>query len=112
VPAQVEASAPAAARVPSWHTKSPDEIASLFGVDTESGLSSAQAAQLLGTNGPNALPEERPRRAGADSSTSTAAICGSSWWGRDRFPGDQEWSTAALLFLLTLLTRSLACDGR
>jgi Ca2+-transporting ATPase len=76
----------------------------LFGVDSKTGLSSAQAAQLLGTNGPNALPEEKAtpgRRRFLDEYRSymqiilvAAAIVSLLI---------KEWSTAALLFLLTLL---------
>ncbi|MGW8949675.1 cation-translocating P-type ATPase [Streptomyces sp. NPDC055709] len=87
-----------------WHTRSPREVASAFGVDPASGLSSPRVAELLAVNGPNALPEERPSPA----------------WRR--FIGQYrsymqivlvaaavvslliaQWSTAVLLVVLTLL---------
>ncbi|MGW1882555.1 cation-translocating P-type ATPase [Streptomyces sp. NPDC001970] len=88
----------------SWYTRSPQEVASAFGVDPASGLSSPRVAELLAVNGPNALPEERPSPA----------------WRR--FIGQYrsymqivlvaaavvslliaQWSTAILLIALTLL---------
>ncbi|MFD7229952.1 cation-translocating P-type ATPase [Streptomyces sp. NPDC059881] len=87
-----------------WYTRSPREVASAFGVDPASGLSSPRVAELLAVNGPNALPEEKPSPA----------------WRR--FIGQYrsymqivlvaaavvslliaQWSTAVLLVVLTLL---------
>jgi P-type Ca2+ transporter type 2C len=87
-----------------WYARSPDEVAAELGVDPATGLSDARAAELLSANGPNALPEEKPRP------------------GWVRFLGEyrsymqiilvaaavvsllvKEWSTAVLLVLLTVL---------
>ncbi|WP_326835590.1 HAD-IC family P-type ATPase [Amycolatopsis rhabdoformis] len=44
-----------------WYSRTPGDVASAFGVDLEFGLSSAAAAERLSVNGPNALPEEKPK---------------------------------------------------
>src|SRR5882724_1003351 len=44
-----------------WYAKAPDDVAQQLGVDPAVGLSQAKADALLRTNGPNALPEEKPR---------------------------------------------------
>ncbi|WP_030664715.1 HAD-IC family P-type ATPase [Streptomyces rimosus] len=41
-----------------WYARSPEEVAAAFGVDPAVGLPAARAAELLGRNGPNALPAE------------------------------------------------------
>ena len=43
-----------------WYRLDGDEVARRLEVDPASGLSAARAAELLGRNGPNALPEEQP----------------------------------------------------
>ncbi|WP_113705173.1 cation-translocating P-type ATPase [Nonomuraea lactucae] len=43
-----------------WYARSPREVATAFGVDPGTGLSSARVTELLAAYGPNALPEERP----------------------------------------------------
>src|SRR5262249_181487 len=43
-----------------WYAQTPDEVASRLEVDPTRGLSAAKAAELLKTNGPNALPAEAP----------------------------------------------------
>jgi Ca2+-transporting ATPase len=43
-----------------WYAISPDEVARKLGVDPASGLSAAKAAEVLKTDGPNALPAEQP----------------------------------------------------
>jgi Ca2+-transporting ATPase len=87
-----------------WYARSADEVAVELGVDPVRGLPAARAAELLGANGPNALPEEKPKP------------------GWLRFLGEyrsymqiilvaaavvslliKEWSTAVLLVLLTVL---------
>ena len=40
------------------YAQSADEVASQLGVEPDSGLSAATAAELLGRDGPNALPAE------------------------------------------------------
>ena len=86
-----------------WYTCAPDDVASTLGVDPAVGLSAARAEELLRANRPNAPPEEKPAP------------------GWRRFLGQyrpymqiilsvatvvslliQEWSTAAVLFALTL----------
>ena len=52
--------APAAAGASEkWYALSPAEVAEKLGVDPAGGLSAAKAAQLLATNGPNALAAEK-----------------------------------------------------
>ncbi|GAA3375613.1 cation-transporting P-type ATPase [Streptomyces sannanensis] len=87
-----------------WYARSPQDVASAFGVDPAVGLSAARVAELLAAHGPNALPEEKPPAA----------------WRRflDQYRSYmqivlvvaaavsfaiREWSTAILLILLTLL---------
>ena len=45
---------------PAWFALPATEVADRLGVDPGSGLSAAKAAELLATNGPNALPAEKP----------------------------------------------------
>ncbi len=44
----------------SWYALSAGDVAQRLGVDPASGISAAKAAELLKTNGPNALPAEKP----------------------------------------------------
>ena len=44
----------------SWYSRSAEDVAGRW-MSLRTGLSSAQAAELLAANGPNALPEEKPR---------------------------------------------------
>ncbi len=46
-----------------WYARSPEQVAADLGVDPEVGLTAARAAELLAANGPNALPEEKPKPA-------------------------------------------------
>ncbi|MET9899649.1 HAD-IC family P-type ATPase [Streptomyces sp. NPDC006446] len=87
-----------------WYARSPQEVASAFGVDPASGLTAARAAELLAQNGPNALPEEKPRpawrrfveqyRSYMQIVLVVAAVVSLAI---------SEWTTAILLVLLTLL---------
>ncbi|MGW2781451.1 cation-translocating P-type ATPase [Streptomyces populi] len=87
-----------------WYARDPQDVASAFGVDPASGLSAARVAELLAENGPNALPEEKPKptwRRFAEQYRSymqivlvVAAVVSLAI---------AEWSTAILLVLLTLL---------
>src|SRR3954464_9169078 len=89
---------------PTWYSTSAEDLEAALGVELAGGLTSAVAADLLVKNGPNELPEESPRPtwlrfldeyrsfmqiilAGA------AVVCLLV----------QEWSTAILLFVLTVL---------
>ena len=44
-----------------WFARSPEEVLDALGVDPDVGLDAARAADLLATDGPNALPEERAK---------------------------------------------------
>ncbi|MGW3665057.1 cation-translocating P-type ATPase [Streptomyces sp. NPDC005141] len=87
-----------------WYARSPQEVASAFGVDPASGLTAARAAELLAQNGPNALPEEKATpawrrfieqyRSYMQIVLVVAAVVSLAI---------SEWSTAILLVLLTLL---------
>jgi Ca2+-transporting ATPase len=87
-----------------WYAIEPREVTAKLAVDPGTGLTAAVAAQLLEANGPNALPEEKPKPA----------------WQRflDEYRSYmqiilvvaavvslliKEWSTGILLILLTLL---------
>ncbi len=43
-----------------WYALSPDDVTRKLGIDPAGGLAETQAAELLNTNGPNALPAEKP----------------------------------------------------
>jgi P-type Ca2+ transporter type 2C len=87
-----------------WYARSPDEVAAELGVDPAVGLSEARAAELLSANGPNALPEEKPKpgwlrflgeyRSYMQIILVAAAVVSLAI---------KEWSTAVLLVLLTVL---------
>jgi Ca2+-transporting ATPase len=44
-----------------WYAQSPADVARALGADPDTGLPSAVVGQRLSTDGPNALPEEKPR---------------------------------------------------
>ena len=87
-----------------WYARSPDEVAAALGVDPAVGLTAGRATELLAANGPNALPEEKPKpgwRRYLDEYRSymqiilvAAAVVSLAI---------KEWSTAVLLVLLTIL---------
>ncbi|MEU6536966.1 HAD-IC family P-type ATPase [Streptomyces sp. NPDC047000] len=89
---------------PDWYARPARDVTASFTVEPAAGLTAAKAAELLAANGPNALPEEKPR----------------PMWLRflDQYRSYMqlvllgaavvslviaEWSTAVLLTLLTLL---------
>jgi Ca2+-transporting ATPase len=86
-----------------WYARSAEEVAAELGVDPEVGLSAGRAAELLRSDGPNALPEEKPvpgwrrfvdqYRAYMQIILSVAAIVSLAV---------KEWSTAVVLILLTV----------
>ncbi len=88
----------------SWYSRSPDEVTAALDVDPAVGLTAARAAGLLTANGPNALPEEKPRpgwlrfaeeyRSYMQIILVVAAVVSLVI---------KEWSTAVLLVLLTVL---------
>src|SRR3954469_5474723 len=43
-----------------WYRLTADEVAQRLDVDVDAGLSAERAAELLGRDGPNALPAEEP----------------------------------------------------
>ncbi|WP_405527060.1 HAD-IC family P-type ATPase [Streptomyces avidinii] len=87
-----------------WYARSPEEVVAAFGVDPAVGLSAARAAELLAAHGPNALPEEQRTpawrrflaqyRSYMQLVLVAAAIVSLVI---------QEWTTAILLIVLTLL---------
>src|SRR5690242_20485469 len=98
----VQTEAAAAAR--NWYARPPEDVAAAAGVDPGVGLSAAQAADLLAKNGPNSLPEEKPKpgwlrflaqyRSYMQIILVAAAVVSLLI---------KEWSTAVLLVLLTVL---------
>jgi P-type Ca2+ transporter type 2C len=87
-----------------WYARSPDEVAGALEVHPDVGLTVARAAELLGANGPNTLPEEKTKpgwrrfveeyRAYMQIILVAAAVVSLLV---------KEWSTAVLLLLLTVL---------
>ena len=87
-----------------WYARPPDEVAADLGVEPATGLSAARAAELLAANGPNALPEEKPKpgwrrfleqyRSYMQIILIAAAVVSLVI---------KEWSTGVLLILLTVL---------
>src|SRR6478672_10837189 len=55
-----ESPARAGGEAEEWYALSPDEVAQKLGVDPDSGLPAAKAAERLKADGPNALPAEKP----------------------------------------------------
>jgi len=87
-----------------WYARSPDEVAGALDVDPASGLSPARAAELLRSNGPNALPEEKPkpgwqRFLDQYRSYMQLILVGAAVVSLVI----KEWSTGVLLLVLTLL---------
>src|SRR5690242_9231800 len=94
---------PAAASL-SWYARPPAEVTAALDVNPAVGLAAARAAELLAANGPNALPEEKPKpgwrrfleeyRSYMQIILVAAAVVSLAI---------KEWSTAVLLLLLTVL---------
>jgi Ca2+-transporting ATPase len=90
--------------VRNWYTRSAEQVAADLGVDPRLGLSAAGAAELLARNGPNALPEEKPKpgwlrfleqyRSYMQIILVAAAVVSLFI---------KEWGTAAVLVVLTLV---------
>ncbi|MER7701507.1 HAD-IC family P-type ATPase [Kitasatospora sp. NPDC097605] len=86
-----------------WYARPPEEVAARFGVDPAVGLTGTRAAELLAANGPNALPEEKPRpgwlrfldqyRSYMQIILVASAVVSLAI---------KEWTTAILLLVLTL----------
>ena len=87
-----------------WYALSPDEVTAALHVDPAAGLTATTAAGLLAANGPNALPEEKPKpvwlrfldeyRSYMQIILVAAAVVSLVI---------QQWATAILLLLLTVL---------
>jgi Ca2+-transporting ATPase len=102
IPAGSTGEAAAAGRA--WYGCPPGEVATGLGVDPAAGLTAGRAAELLAANGPNALPEEKPKpawlrfleeyRAYMQIILLAAAVVSLLI---------KEWSTAILLLALTVL---------
>ena len=87
-----------------WYSCSPHEVTAAFDVDVTVGLTAVRAAELLSANGPNALPEEKPkpgwRRFVAEYRSYMQIILVAAAVVSLVI---KEWSTGVLLVLLTVL---------
>ncbi|MFL6160801.1 MAG: cation-translocating P-type ATPase [Jatrophihabitantaceae bacterium] len=86
-----------------WYLSSPEEVCAALAVEPAVGLSAHRAAELLNRDGPNAMPEEKPRSSllrFADQYRSYMQIIlvGASIVSLTI----QEWSTAVMLLVLTV----------
>jgi P-type Ca2+ transporter type 2C len=87
-----------------WYALDPEDVASRLGVDVDSGLSAAEAAERLRRDGPNALPEEKPpskfrRLLGQYTSYMQIILVAASVVSLVI----KQWSTAIVLFVLSLI---------
>jgi P-type Ca2+ transporter type 2C len=87
-----------------WYALDPERVASTLGVDVDTGLSAAEAAERLRRDGPNALPEEKPpskfrRLLGQYTSYMQLILVGASVVSLVI----KQWSTAIVLFVLSLI---------
>ena len=90
-------------RATTWYALSADDVAKKLGVDPDSGLAAAKAAELLTKDGPNALPAEKGVpgwRRFLDQYAAYMQIILLIAGGLSFVIG--EWSTGALLILLTV----------
>jgi Ca2+-transporting ATPase len=92
------------AAIDSWYSATPEEVTAKLGVDPALGLSSRQAADLLERNGPNALPVEQSvpgwkRFIGQYRTYMQLILVGAAIVSL----AIKEWSTAALLILITII---------
>src|SRR5215471_4964236 len=99
-----EAQESRSAKAAGWYSRTPEQAAADLGVDPAAGLTAAKAAELLQANGPNALPEEKPKpgwrrfleqyRSYMQIILIVAAVVSLLI---------KEWTTAVLLLVLTVL---------
>ena len=87
-----------------WYALDPEDVASRLGVDVDSGLSAAEAAERLRRDGPNALPEEKPpskfrRLLGQYTSYMQIILVAAAVVSLVI----KQWSTAIVLFVLSLI---------
>jgi P-type Ca2+ transporter type 2C len=88
----------------SWYARSTEAVAQALAVDPAAGLAAGTAAERLRTNGPNALPEEKPKpgwRRFVDEYRSYMQIILVATAVVSLLI--QQWATAVLLLLLTVL---------
>ena len=94
---------PADKSVTAWYALPPDDVAAKLSVDPAVGLSAARAAEVLATNGPNALPVEKPppaiRRFLAEYTSYMQIILVGAAIVSLLI---KEWSTAIVLIVITL----------
>ncbi|MEU5877807.1 HAD-IC family P-type ATPase [Spirillospora sp. NPDC047279] len=87
-----------------WYARSPEDVAAALEVDPGTGLTAARAAERLAADGPNALPEEQPepgwKRFAAQYRNYMQIILVVSAVVSLLI---QEWGTAVLLLLLTVV---------
>lgn len=86
------------------YASSPEQVAASFAVDPDLGLARSEAARLLAEHGPNALPEEKPpaewvRFLAQYRSYMQLILVGAAVVSLLI----QEWSTAVLLVLITVV---------
>jgi Ca2+-transporting ATPase len=98
-----------------WYAREPEDVVSAFDVDLQTGLTAAVVTERLRTNGPNALPEEKPKpgwlrfldeyRSYMQIILIAAAVVSLAV---------KQWSTAVLLIVLTVLNAvvSLRQEGK
>src|SRR5436305_9254978 len=87
-----------------WYAHTPDEVAAALNVQVKDGLPAQRAAELLTEHGPNALPEEKTPPAWRQFLDQYRAymqliLCGTAIVSLLI----QEWTTALLLVVLTVL---------
>jgi P-type Ca2+ transporter type 2C len=87
-----------------WYALEPADVATRLGVNVDSGLSAAEAAERLKRDGPNALPEEKPpsrlrRLLGQYTSYMQIILVAASVVSLVI----KQWSTAIVLFVLSLI---------
>jgi P-type Ca2+ transporter type 2C len=87
-----------------WYALGPADVATRLGVNVDSGLSVAEAAERLKRDGPNALPEEKPpsrlrRLLGQYTSYMQIILVAASVVSLVI----KQWSTAIVLFVLSLI---------
>jgi P-type Ca2+ transporter type 2C len=87
-----------------WYSCPPDEVTAAFGVDPATGLTATRAGELLARDGPNSLPEEKPkpgwRRFVAEYRSYMQLILVAAAVVSLVI---KQWSTAILLLALTVL---------
>ena len=86
-----------------WYSMTAEEVAEQLAVDPTTGLSAAAAADALAKHGPNALPEEKSRPGWLRFLDQYRTFMQIILVGAGIVSlAIQEWSTAFLLFILTV----------